>query len=527
MPDYNDLYGELTGSLTGSRGQISDKRDEAVDWLDSFYPHPGQANTLSSNLDSLLDYNSQYIKDARANSRDASEKAGMLESGFTEGMGEVSAIDNAFDMAYSETMTGAFNVYQENELDLQEYNQAAVFNNQSVEAAGNQTLDEFGYVLESTRREEELEDTKELMDLGKVNLEELMKTQQDYLVDRQTKMHDNSLATMDYGYGLASKYLDLNQAYTEVNTANQFRYDSSLQAVKHADDIDMLYMRSSNELANRILRDKSGLQKHYLNGYAGIMLSDLHPEDKYDLLVGLGNSIQSATDDVVSNQFLKIEDNPYGISFIDNLTPYNVGDREDSQFVWDIDDAIHEYKDLDRLSGNIMDNIHGETTHQERDMIPLWSTITDDLLPELSRLNLPNASPEDKQAFTDKMEFYKVNKSKYVSSDSTTEELDEFFTDMFYIGKVRDDFGRLQNSFEIIPPRQGIDHIWESDSRELLKVPVMQKGNQMYYDDLYARYDAALADGINYLDVPDGYKEAKAACIYPSMWRNGKCVSTY
>lgn len=461
-------YNDTLGSLDSSRTLIEQSRDDAMNWMDEYYQTPETASLVSENLDKLIDPTSKYMTDAQDASEKARSEQGYLDSGFNRGVGTVAALDNAFDVALEDTYVDVFNVSNQNEQYRQAYLSA-------------------------------------------------------YEIAMKAMTAQDELSFGEYGYSLIVDYMEETQANLLELQDKDFEYKDLLQTSKHEDNMDRLHLKHANDLGNRVLRNTTGLQSYYLESYANIIGSNIPQSNKYDQLVGLGYQIDTATTAAINQQYTNVGDNPYGITFIDNIPKYDQGDKTDEAFVWSVHDAKFEYVKVREVLDPLLSDIHGQTNHQERDASSLWYVLSDLVSGEL------NSIDKNSQLFVDKMEYFNRLKYDALGNDPTNDEIQSFFMDMYLIGKqttiINQPTAYTNNdSFILIyPPHDELYHEWDSESESIIESVVHVDGNAAYYTDLYARYDNAINGGGWYGPAPDGYEEAKAACVWPNQWFNGQC----
>lgn len=436
---YEELYPETRGSWEGSRQAVEDSRDEATDWFNSYYTSPEPASLVSDNLDSLLEPDSEYMIAAQEASEKARGERGYLDSGFNKGMGTVAAIDSAFDTALEDSYTDIFNKNEVNQANRTNYLTAYETAMKTFLSQGEQTQKEHSYDLIVKGMEEAQEDLMELKD-------------------------------------------------------KEYEYADLLQASQHEDNMDRVYYKQANDLAMRVIRNKSGLQGYYLDAYANVISSDIAQGLKYDQLVGLGYQIDMATEQAVSQQAMNVGDNPYGISYIDQLPSYDQGSPTDEAFVWSVNDAEFEYEEFQEVFGQMYYDIHQQTTHQERDMSTLWYVFNDLLGAQM------NAIDRNSQEFIDKMEYYNRLKYEKLGDEPSNDEIEEFFRDMYLIGTTQVEPAPLNEEQGYEEPRTSTTYSWDSATETITSIEGTVAGGDLYY--------------------------AQQACTWPMEWsyRTETCV---
>lgn len=455
------VYEDTIGSLDTSREQLVEARDDAMDWMDEYYQSPEEASLVSENLEQLLDPTSKYMIEAQDASAKARSGQGYLDSGFNRGMGTVAAIDNAFDVALDDAYVDVFNTNQYNLQYRQDYLAAYNIAMKAMTAQDQQSFGEYGYSLIIASMDEAQEDLLELKD-------------------------------------------------------KEYEYADLLQTSKHDDNMDRLHLKHSNDLANRILRNTSGLQGYYLESFTSIIGSRISLRDKYDQLTGLGYQIDKATTAAVNQQYTKVGDNPYGISYIELLPGYDIGERGDEAFVFSVHDAKFEYVKFREMLDPIRAEIHDVTEHAQREESTLWYVVNDLLTQQL------NGIDKNSQAFIDKMEFYNRTKYDRLGNDPTNDEIEQYFRDMYEISstpaeaKQRQSYyraSRSSSSYElgITNPYTYTVTTWDSEAEELVKTKVSVPGNTAYYDAIYEEYENRVDDGWGIItSKPAGYDQWKA-----------------
>lgn len=471
-------YEEAVGSLADSRTQLEDSRDDAVDWMDEYYKTPETVGLVSDNMEELLDPTSQYMLDAQASSEKARSEQGYLDSGFNKGMGTVAAIDNAFDTSLNDAYVDIFNANEVNQANRTEYLSAYEKALSAFLAQNNQTYKEHKYDLVVKGMEEAQEDLLELKD-------------------------------------------------------KEEEYAHLLQDSQHEDNMDRIYYKQANDLANRTLRNTTGLQGYYLEAFTDIMSSDILQSDKFDQLTGLGYQIDKGTQQAIDQQSTKVGDNPYGIAFEDNYESYDVGDRTDEEFVFSADDAKFEYVQFREIFDKIYVDIREQCNHACRDQSSLWYTLNDLLYTQLNALD--KNSPE----FLDKMEYFNRTKYDALGDNPTNDEIEEYMFDIYSISSSEEFAktlslyttpGRAATEFSddgmIISPFIYDIVFFDRTTGELVTETRRAAGNANYYANFYSTWDKRDYDGVNFGNQtpPPGYEEARAACTWPMQWVNGRCV---
>lgn len=438
MADYDDVY----ATIEEGEQKVEDSRNEAMDWLTTYYESPETIDLVSENMEALLAPDSNYMLGAQTASREAREASGYLDSGFNTGIGTVAAIDNAFDTALSDTYVNMFNAYEDNEQLRQEYKTAYELAMETMLFQDEQSYKEANYDI--------------LLSLGE-------------------QRQEGRLEISDKAY----EYADL------------------LQSSQHEDNLDRLYLKQAADIANRVARSQSGLQAYYLQSYTGIINSNISQGDKYDQLLSLGGATDEANKAIGEQQYYKIGDNPYDISYIDTIPGYNIGDEGDEAFNWTVSDALFEYVKFKETFDPIYTSIHEQTNHQERDASTLWTVVNDLLGTQL------NSIDKNSQEFIDKMEFFNRTKYDRLGNDPSNDEIQAYFYDMYKIGLTIADkrISPMDKIDPYRPPSTSTKYTWNSETEVIDASKITIPGSDLYYE--------------------------RAACRWPMVWqeRTESCIA--
>lgn len=179
------VYDETFESLTESRGQMEEDRDNAMEFMEEYYVTPEPVDMFSETLDDLLDPTSTYMLQAQADSKKSRDERGYLDSGFNEGMGTVAAIDNAFDVALSDAYVNITGAQAVNEYNRATYSSAYEASMSAMLTQHELTGKEFKFDLDTTYDETVFEHAKVLQ-----------QDQDDALTDRINFFFTNKQAEM-------------------------------------------------------------------------------------------------------------------------------------------------------------------------------------------------------------------------------------------------------------------------------------------------------------------------------------------
>ena len=263
-----------TDAYASTYADIEKHRDDAMDALTD--PYVTTVDLLSEEVDTLLDPQSEYMEQAKADSRKRGEEAGMLESGFLEGVGEVAAIDQVFDIAQGNIYNDMFNAQDANTKELKDYTVA--FQNAYITQIDQDvnSLAQYQYGLDAQSQATEQQYQNYYQDLSS-----------SYELDR---------VALDAS--LIKDYNDLLQQYVLEESEANWNYDS----IKAAMD------REYTAKAGEAQRDFRGVlvdqrvdmfwQDRALYGWMDIQTANMLPEEKGDALAGLYEMINSYSDTV-------------------------------------------------------------------------------------------------------------------------------------------------------------------------------------------------------------------------------------
>lgn len=297
-------YETVTGNVRDAQDSIVDTRNESMDKMESIYEPPEDVGNLSSEINTLLMDDSEYLENARAASRVTREERGFLESGFTEGVGEVAAIDAVYDVASGNVYANMYNSSQKQDKYQQSYNSA-------------------------------------------------------YQTVRQSQDSNNIQDIMDVEYEYQSELQDQGFYYQDIYQQTTAGYQTEMMDVLSGYQLDNLYFQSANEQQTMRMTRENAIFLDYMNGYQQIMSRDLDAGDKGDAMERLTSNYQKQLDS--NSEWKQMQDNPYRFEDLSKITLGDVdGDLLDKGAWW-------SNKFTPERVGQIMEDIEMQIREEVKD----------------------------------------------------------------------------------------------------------------------------------------------------------------
>lgn len=328
MATYEEMY-EASDVFNEA---IDSGRDDAMDKLDEYFSYPETVQLVSNRMEELLMSDSEYMKQAKAQSAEEMEQRGMLKSDFWEGVGEAKAIDNAYAVAQQDIYTQTFDATMENQAWQTAYIEAFKTAQEEQWALGNIAYADWSSFIE----EASIESSRGFQDEWDEAYDDMMQQLKD-------KNYEYQQYFLEKGQEYAAEYMDnyYNFVGRWDDDVSDFEKEMSEKEKEYADhflkmQLDFNYDVSMfSETVKEVAQGYENfisLNDHFLKNYKLIQESELDAETKAYQLQELIKEVNQLRSDFAM-EGTQIKDNVWDFDPIGGFT--DGFEYDESALLWE------------------------------------------------------------------------------------------------------------------------------------------------------------------------------------------------